>query len=786
MTSTPASAPPTALFTRVALPEQKSLGETAVAILDAAAVRVVGKADAKPRPGQTMMLTDLVTAMNDDGHGQAVGEGPTGVGKSLVYLSAAAAACAARGERSVISTESLALQAQIVDKDAPVVMEACAATTGVYPSVAVLKGWSNYACSAATVDAANALLDDVGEKGEARLGPLAKKFAKTMKAKGDFLFGEKRERADLVAWALDQALGADDDATTGDKNAYQGTLSESMTWDTVSVSSADCLGADKCPFAEQCLPRAARTRAAEANIVVTNHHLLAVQAANDVPVVIGSKTLGEFHHVFVDEAHGLPQIVRSQGSVEVSARSVLGVARAVGKVLDDRESAVKSWLDDGLAVAAYVGDDLRERAAPITRGGRDKVVRLGDGDDPLANSHATVEAWVKRGADMVKKAGAATSSTAAEIGLRRAKGRLDGLKNALDLVGEHKPGAARWVEITTPHARATDQNPYPVVRYTPVDVAAMIRWSIWTREMTEEEKEAAGFIEGPTTTYGENTAPDGPAPRVPLTSAVLSATMPNGFGYQVGLRATLRKYPSPFDSAYGDSVLFVPRAVDAADVAALGSDRYGKVKFDTTKHREWALGHILDLVAANGGSALVLAATASAGREYAKALTEAAKGRWRVLSQWDGQALRKQTAAWKADESSVLVGTRSLMTGVDAAGDTCTLVIVDRPARAAGNPVDDARVEALVANAEMDKWAADRLVYVSDAGTLLEQAAGRLIRKVTDAGMVAVLDPRLLKKGPFSYPEPTRKAYLDTLHRFETKISDPATAHQWLRDRQAR
>ncbi|WP_156698007.1 ATP-dependent DNA helicase [Nocardioides sp. Leaf285] len=759
------------------------LAAAAVKILDRAVEDSVAPG-AKPRPGQAMMLKDLVEAMLDDGHGQAQAEGPTGVGKSFVYLTVAAAAMAARSERSVVSTESLALQAQIVDKDAPVIAAACEAVTGFRPQFAVLKGWSNYVCTQATVDSANDMLDRLGRTGDAEPKALSRKFDKAVADKGKMLFGEQKERADVLAWALRQAVGAGDPRVTGDKNAYPGNMNDSMTWDSVSVSSADCIGADRCVFADECLPRAAKARAAEADVVVTNHHLLAVQAANDVPVVIGSKTLGEFHHVFVDEGHGLPQIVRSQGAVEISSRAVLSLARAVGKVLDDRETSVKNWMDAGAGVAQYVNEDLKEKAQRI--GGRDTVLRLGEGQEPLESSFAVVDRWLTEAVEMLKRAAKSNSAPAAEIGLKRARGRVEGMKSALDLVSEHKPGAARWVEVVTPHPRATDQTKYPVVRYTPVDVAGMIRRSLWTREMTEEELEAVGWSEQSAPVEEESSAPEGPKPRVPLTSAVLSATMPPGFGRQVGIRAPLRKYPSPFDSAYGSSVLFVPRAVDQADLQALGSSAYGKFKFDTAKHRAWALRHMIDLVEANGGSALILAATASSGKEYAAALKSAARGRWDVLSQWDGVALRKQVAAWKADRASVMVGTRSLMTGVDAAGDTCTLVVVDRPARAASNPVDDARVEALVANADMDKWAADRFCYVSDASLLLEQSAGRLIRKVSDSGMLAVLDPRLLKAGPFSYPEPTRRMYLDTLHRFETKISVPEAAHQWLRNQQAR
>lgn len=136
---------------------------------------------------------------------------------------------------------------------------------------------------------------------------------------------------------------------------------------------------------------------------------------------------------------------------------------------------------------------------------------------------------------------------------------------------------------------------------------------------------------------------------------------------------------------------------------------------------------------------------------------------------------------WRADHSSVLVGTRSYMTGLDAPGATCSLVVLDRPPRAASNPVDDARVELLVESAQISRWDADRRVYVADAAVLLSQAVGRLLRASEDRGMVAVLDPRLLKNNPFSYQEPTRQAYMATVESFGRKMSDPAAALAWLR-----
>lgn len=163
---------------------------------------------------------------------------------------------------------------------------------------------------------------------------------------------------------------------------------------------------------------------------------------------------------------------------------------------------------------------------------------------------------------------------------------------------------------------------------------------------------------------------------------------------------------------------------------------------------------------------------------YAEKLREHARGRWNVLDAW---SLTREAAVaqWRADETSVLVGTRGLMTGVDAPGPTCSLVIVDRIPRAAANPVDEARKE--VAAAKVGKWKADGLVYVADAAALLEQAAGRLVRSKDDKGMVAVLDPRLLK-GAIAYGGDSRAAYMDALGHFSRKTATLDRAVAYLRD----
>ena len=132
----------------------------------------------------------------------------------------------------------------------------------------------------------------------------------------------------LVDWALEQAeqmaLAPFDARSSlvspGDVNLYPRDMPRGG-WAKVSVSSTDCLGND-CPLVDLCLPRAARNKVATADIVITNHTLLGIQAAKNVPVVTGSRALGTFHHLMVDECHALPGTVRAQGASEISGKAV--------------------------------------------------------------------------------------------------------------------------------------------------------------------------------------------------------------------------------------------------------------------------------------------------------------------------------------------------------------------------------------------------------------------------------------------------------------------------------
>lgn len=736
--------------------DEKTDAQFTIELLARAVQLATGNDDAGPREGQAAFTKNVANAMTLGGEGDVVGIMPTGTGKSFAALSTAAARAVRHRERSVISTESLSLQAQYAEKDAPTMQAAVLDLTGYELDVAVMKGFSNYVCGQRAAMSAKAALSlETAPVTAKELRSAAERLAAgegTAAPLMEELGADAETVLPLVSWALAQHIGPETE-DVGDRFSYEGKM-DGRDWNAVSIASADCIGKE-CPLRDVCKVVKSREHAKNADIVITNHSILAVQAANNIPVLLGNPNLRResddegFKHLIVDEAHTLPGQVRSQGSNELSGGKVIGAARAVSRVIEDA-----AWVKRGEQLAELVEQQL----ARLSGGKAER--KLVEEDDPmLAPLSAATKAWTKEGNSFLK---IATNSPVPEVRIRanRAANSLAMLAGAAETVSEYKAGVARWIEMPSFGAGKRGGN-WHIAHASPVDVSNAIKNSLWN---TPVRPDANGVY---------------PEPE-PITGIVMSATLPSRFGTQVGLESQEVDYPSPFDTAYGSSVLYIPRADNPQDIAALGApNRWsGKVTFDTKQHALWATEHVVELCKANGGAALVIGATGDNARLYADMLRM--KTDLRVLSQWDGQGLRQLMDEWRDDENSVLVGTRSLMTGVDAPGQTCSLVILDRPPRAAGNPVDDARVDALTARLG-DKWTADRYVYVADAAALAEQAAGRLIRSVSDHGMFALLDPRLLKVGNYKYPNPTRELYMKSVRRFDNKMAGKDESRAWLR-----
>ena len=215
-------------------------------------------------------------------------EAGTGVGKSFAYLVPALAWARANGERTVVSTNTINLQEQLVGKDLPLLRKALS-TDDYSPTFALLKGWRNYLCLARMHQAVSA------------------------------------QRTLLEQDKLDELLGIAEWAG----HTADGTLSDlpvapsSEVWDEVSAEPDLCTRL-KCPHFDRCFLFRARRRAAEADVVVVNHHLLAadlsVRQAQDNWQ--DAAVLPPYRRLVLDEAHHLEDVAAHHLGIQVTSRAV--------------------------------------------------------------------------------------------------------------------------------------------------------------------------------------------------------------------------------------------------------------------------------------------------------------------------------------------------------------------------------------------------------------------------------------------------------------------------------
>ncbi len=731
----------------------KKAFDAAAALQRAAQIRT-GLIDVESRAGQQALLEDLVVAYSAGL--DVAGVAPTGTGKSFAYLVSAAMAAYEGDRRTLISTEGKGLQAQLVDVDLPIMAQAVRDLFGFSLRFAVFKGVAEYCDPHRAVLLAQALVEDytcygfkelahmVAEaKDQGRLSePRLWKSLGTSRPPGEHNSSatdlDLDGLADLASWAVNLYASPTDDA--GDRQSCPLPVN-GADWGLVS-SDSDHRFRRKSQSSLSSKYERARDRASMAHIVVTNHTLLAMQATTGNAVLMANSTtgrllpddddgasesegLGFFQHLVVDEAHSFPAEVRERSRTSLHG----GKVRELWDLLRNAGAALDPALSSRLAMVAGQLDDTLEEYArshgvEANKFGRGRVTAVlpVDAEGPVSDLNELLQRVVSEASAYVTPALLSDGTRAGEV--RKLVRKLDGLGRALRVSQTTGVHATRWVE----HESASQ------------GVAAFS-----STRLLSSRVDISGLVQRMLERTGLR------------SSAWVSATLPEGFCASLGLTGEPCTYPSPFELAHSRSAVFVP----AVDEASLVSFVDGRGKFSTERHQRWSTEAIVRMVRANGGSALVLSATTSGAREYTRALREDLDGFCEVISQVDGGLVPEKVRRWKESESSVLVGTRSLMTGVDASGPTNSLVILDRVPRSVPNPVDEGRVASYQARFPgVGVWEGRSAIYVNDASVLVEQAMGRLIRSVSDSGMVALLDPRV---GAFrhetSLPVPASQVY---------------------------
>jgi len=288
---------------------------------------VVGDLGGDIRPGQEAMATAIDEAIRGDTP-LAVQAG-TGTGKSLGYLVPAVLAARDAGVRVVIATSTLGLQRQLSERDLPRVLESLKDTDDI--EAAVLKGRQNYICL-------NRLRADVPEDEDGLFEMETGRLAQQVR--------------DLRAWAEETA--------TGDRDDFPDDI-DSRVWRSLSVTSRECVGESTCAFAADCFSARRRADAMGADIVITNHALVAINTTGE------SQVLPPHEVLILDEAHDFVDRVTSAIAIELDTGAVRRVLGRLGRRIDD---GLRVRADEALAVLTRVLADqptgrLRELPADL-------------------------------------------------------------------------------------------------------------------------------------------------------------------------------------------------------------------------------------------------------------------------------------------------------------------------------------------------------------------------------------------------------------------------------------
>ncbi|WP_090596946.1 ATP-dependent DNA helicase [Auraticoccus monumenti] len=608
----------------------------------------------------------------------------TGTGKSLGYLAPVLAHLASHpGERVVIATATLALQAQLASKDIPAALDAVEQVSGRRPRHAILKGRSNYACLLrirdGVIDDQEALVtgtDLLAQAEGARPAP-----AEPAPASGPGSSGLGTQVLALREWAETEAqrggLADRDDAPTHGPRA----------WAQVSVPVRECVGASRCPWGEVCFVEKSREKAREADLVVTNHALLAIDAMH------GGTALPEHGAVVIDEAHELVSRVTGAASGELGPAQVERVARRC-----------LTWLDDDL------GGEFLDSADTLRAALADAVPeRLTDPASGVLEACRTVRDVSRRVVSAMSKGPGGGSEI--EPDQRQAAAVA---KEVLDL-SERMAALSDADVVWVVDRERTGKE----LRVAPLSVAGLMRSHVLSEHptvLTSATLQVGGDFAATAASVGllarERT--DDPA-TTPEQDALVWR------GMDVG---------SPFD--YGrQGILYVARS--------LPPPRRDGISDET-------LTEVAELVWAAGGRTLGLFASQRAAEVAAGHVRRQLKDHT-VLCQGDAQ-LSELTRRFVEEPATSLFGTVSLWQGIDVPGDTCELVIIDKlPFPRPDEPLMQARQQS-VSEAGGNGF---MQVAATHAALLMAQGAGRLIRRASDRGVVAVLDPRLVtaRYGPF-------------------------------------
>lgn len=637
--------------------------------------------DYEPRKSQLELVKAIARAMNEGS--VLAAEAGTGVGKSFAYLIPALAWAARNKERVAVSTATINLQRQLMDKDIPLV----ASIFKKNLKAVLVKGRGNYLCQARLLEA----LDEEG-----------------------LFAGSDHPLRKIADWA--------GTSTNGDR-ADLSFWPEDALWSRVCSEADDCLGL-RCPYREKCFVLKVKRDAADSDLLVANHHILFsdLAARSSGAGYEATAVLPPFSIVILDEAHAVEASATSFFSAELARFAVYKQLSRLYRERRGRKFGVMVKLQNvkGLPAELFkrlplAFDTLREAMAeadasaldllgsnmnfrltkPSEAIGRTVLIPLGRLERSLLEVANILKSALE---DMPDEAALEQAVQETELALKRLV-ELASLCSRFSRF-EDDPESVYWLD----RGRTAAGEAFVRFCITPVSIAELMNESVFE----------------------------------PFRSTIcLSATLAVGgsFGFwkqRVGLnlsdvRSNCSLFPSPF-----------PYETNAM----LGTPTDAPPPEDPS-WQGWINTAVFDLIAASGGRALVLFTS----YQVLRACWEAVKPRLDELGlsafrQGDDERTRLMDR-FKTNIASVLFATDSFWEGVDAPGETLELVIITKlPFRVPTDPIQMARAEAV----EKHGGNAFMNLSLPEAVIRFKQGFGRLIRHSDDRGAVVVLDARLLKK----------------------------------------
>ena len=598
------------------------------------------------RPAQ-LLMADAVAQTFERG-GALLAEAGTGTGKTLAYLVPAILS----RQRVLVSTGTKNLQEQIFFKDLPILRE----TLSVPFSATYMKGRGNYLCLHR--------YESFRDSGAIRS------------------FEEVGHLRTIDEWLTH--------TETGDKAEVEDLPEDLSFWPDIAATTENCIGAE-CPRFNDCFVVRMRQRAAEADVVIVNHHLLCADAA------VRQSTFGEVipdcRFAIVDEAHQLEDVATQYFGLSLSNYRVddftRDVMRALGaKLVADRDRSAQMAGDvdhirdhsraffSAVQMLRYelpggTGTDARIRVT------NPQLAGLSEPGAALINALEALEADIALGKDLPEDVLA--------LGRRAAE-----LRNDLRfLLRADDPKFVYFLE-----ARGRGM----FLRAAPIDVSDIVRALLIDRMQATV-----------------------------LTSATL--TVDGSFDYvrgRLGIAGAREiRLDSEFDYAR-QAILYLPRRMPDPR----------SPQFVPSAARE-----VVEILKRTAGRAFVLFTSYANLRDVHR--LAAAELEYPIFVQ--GSAPRSALLRdFKATPHSVLLATSSFWQGVDVVGEALSCVIIDKlPFASPGDPITAARIDAIAAQGGSPFGE----YQVPLAILSLKQGLGRLLRHRQDRGVLAVLDPRLRTMG---------------------------------------